>query len=438
MLLIYVNQKTNRLNYIFDFFFREALKTRYQITTDKEAFLASDQPKLSYGNQPLGEELFFYATPLLFERGIQEQKITTFAFQNTIGFFATSDASALPFDPFAAAFYLITRYEEYLPFRADQFGRYPANSSIAYQNNFLHQPVVDHWVQAIKRKIKEKYPSYPFVKRKYQFLPSYDIDAAFAYKHKGVLRTAGGFLQSLIKGDWATLKGRTKCVLGLAPDPYLTFNWLYQLHKKYNLSPVYFFLVGDYGEYDRNISISTKAFQSLIKSVGDYAEVGIHPSYASNNNVDQLKTEIKRLHEVVKRDITKSRQHFLKLNLPTTYQHLLEAEIQADYTMGYAAEPGFRAGTCTPFYFYDLDFETSTSLRIYPFTLMDATLRQYLKLTPEQASQRIHKLIDEVKQVNGTFISLWHNSSLSEIHGWQGWRKVYIDLVNYANPSPMP
>jgi len=106
-----------------------------------------------------------------------------------------------------------------------------------------------------------------------------------------------------------------------------------------------------------------------------------------------------------------------------------------DYTMGYAAEPGFRAGICTPFYFYDLDYETETKLLVYPFTVMDGTLRDYKDVGIEEAKAIIQSLIYEVKAVNGTFISLWHNESLSDQGRWKGWREVYTYLLSKIHAS---
>ena len=100
--------------------------------------------------------------------------------------------------------------------------------------------------------------------------------------------------------------------------------------------------------------------------------------------------------------------------------------------MGYASRTGFRAGTCTPFLFYNIHLEETTSLRVYPFTVMDVTLKDYLHVTPEQAIDRVKKIIDEVKNVQGTFISLWHNESLSETGEWKGWSRVYTEMLKYA------
>ena len=190
--------------------------------------------------------------------------------------------------------------------------------------------------------------------------------------------------------------------------------------------------MGDYGFNDKNINVKNRIFQSLIKSISDYYPVGIHPSYASNSDVDILTKEISRLKNIVHKEVLMSRQHFLKLTLPETYRNLVINDIKYDYTMGYSGQPGFRASICTPFYFYDLDLEAPSHLKIFPFAVMDATFKYYLKSSPEEANTEIQELLEIVKSVNGTFISVWHNESLSNEGIWAGWRNVYINLLEKA------
>jgi hypothetical protein len=103
-----------------------------------------------------------------------------------------------------------------------------------------------------------------------------------------------------------------------------------------------------------------------------------------------------------------------------------------DYTMGFASEIGFRAGICDSFYFYDLDLEAETKLRVHPFQVMDASLRYYMKVHVDDAINKIKPIIDEIKKVDGTFMSLWHNESLSNVSPWEGWRNVYEQTVMEA------
>ena len=147
------------------------------------------------------------------------------------------------------------------------------------------------------------------------------------------------------------------------------------------------------------------------------------------NNAEKLKKEKKRLENIINTPLKNSRQHYLRLELPETYQNLIDVDIENDFSMGYAKVVGFRASTCTPFYFYDLDFEIQTPLKVYPFAFMDATLKDSLDLNRKEAFEKIKQLIDEVKNVNGTLVTLFHNETLSENHRWKGWSNIYLKMV---------
>jgi peptidoglycan/xylan/chitin deacetylase (PgdA/CDA1 family) len=292
---------------------------------------------------------------------------------------------------------------------------------------------VNLWALELKRVLQQAYPELQFSEHHYRYISTFDIDSAFAYREKGFMRHLGSMGISLLNFNFRKIGERIRVLMGLEKDPYDTYDWQLEMAKKYHLKQIYFFLVGDYGEYDKNIPVEgSRSFQSLIKSIADYAEVGVHPSYYSNSNKDQLRKEVRRLSKVLKNEIVKSRQHYLKITFPDTYRNLLEFDILEDYSMGYASEIGFRASICTPFNFYDLDLDVSTKLRLTPFMLMDGTMKDYMRMSPEESIDRAKSLIDEVKAVNGTFVTLWHNQSVNDRDEWNGWRNVYEEIVAYA------
>jgi hypothetical protein len=100
--------------------------------------------------------------------------------------------------------------------------------------------------------------------------------------------------------------------------------------------------------------------------------------------------------------------------------------------MGYADDIGFRAGIATPFYWYDLENEQVTPLKLHPFQVMEVTLQQYLELSPDEAIEKVKPLVAAIKAVGGTFTTLWHNSTLSNIDEWEGWRKVYEEIIEFS------
>jgi len=437
MILIYTKNITPRLEYIFGLFFNTLLKSDITFTTSREEFTSSELPKINYSDTLFGDELFIKAHNLLFEEDIKAPGITVFDWNKDNDkykvFFPAGADSFLPFDLFAAGFYLVTRYEEHLPFKADEYGRFEAKESFAFRNGFLDQPVINIWADILKKTINRHYPGIIKTTGNYCYIPTIDIDNAYSFLHKGMARAIGGGLKSLANLRIKETSERAKVLLGSKPDPFDTYNYIKSVDEKYGLSSTYFFLVGRLSKHDRNVPANNKHYRSLIRSISEKNNTGIHPSYHSNSNIKILKKEIESLSSIINNDITISRQHFIKLSFPETYKNLINYGIKEDYSMGYPSHAGYRAGICTPYRYYDLSSETVTDLTIFPFQVMDMTLRGYMELTPEQAIEEIKTMIDKIKKVNGTFISLWHNESLSETNGWEGWRRVYEEMYRMAN-----
>ena len=432
MILVYTHKITPRVRYIFKHILTRTLLIPVDFTSKIEEFVAHNGPKLTYTKNPLGTEFFIKSNDLLFEQGVNDLEINIQKWDEVACFFNAGAKSAIPYDVFAASFYLITRYEEYLPHVKDIHGRFTAEQSLAYKYRFLEKPVIDIWAYKLLEALKEKFPDYEYKKRSYEFISTVDIDNAYAYKYKSLVRTVGGFLNDLFQFKFLELWNRFAVVFKLKKDPFDTFDEIISLKNEYNVRTIFFFLIGDYTTFDTNVSSSKNKYRLLIKDMVDYARVGLHPSYFTMKNMGTLKKEKERLEGITNMPILRSRQHYLRFNLPETYQHLIDLEILEDYSMGYASNVGFRASTCTPFYFYDLDFEIQTPLKIFPFALMDTTLNDYMKLTPRQSLGRIRDLKNEVKAVNGTFITLFHNESLSNYLRWKGWRRLYESMIKIA------
>lgn len=417
---------SNRLQYIVQLVFKEHLDLDVFLTTDKALFLKSTLPKVAYTSniESLDSILFIEKkSNILFENHISKDD-PYFLFQNA--------------DVLGKIFLLVSRYEEYNTDKNnnllfDAHNRFRASASISQKENFLHKPIVNQWIIQIKNQLIEKFMGLNFIPKPFQYIPTYDVDQAWSVKHKGILRNVGGCLKELSKGQFRVAFRRISILLNLQKDPEYTFDFLNQLDKKHNLKPIYFWLLGDHSVYDKNISWQNRSFQNLIRRIAKTHLVGLHPSYLSNNDDESLTKEKDRFESITRHPLSISRQHYLKLSFPETYRRLIGLGIESDYSMGYSDDVGFRAGLCTPFYWFDLLEDKSTNLKIYPFAVMEITLKEYLKLDKKEAFSRIIFLVDEVKKVEGTFISLWHNSTLSDKDEWQGWRQVYIDMIDYIS-----
>ncbi|WP_111706601.1 polysaccharide deacetylase family protein [Lutibacter citreus] len=429
MLLVYTQKITPRINFIFKHIFVRILQIRVKFSTKVDEFVAHNGPKITYAKSPLASEFFIRSHDLLFEQGINDVDINISNWDETPCFFPAGEASSVPYDLFAASFYLISRYEEYLPHVQDQHERFPANESLAFKNGFLEKPVIDIWARKFLEKLKEKFPNYEIKSREFDLISTIDVDMAFAYKHKGVVRSIGGYINDLVHLRFVNLWHHLLSNLNLRKDPYNTFSEILNIKKNYKINTLFFFLISDFSTYDKNISSNSTKFISLIKSVADYAKVGLKPSYFAVKNEEKLKKEKHRLEGIINTPVTFSRQHYIRLIIPETYQNLIDLDIEEDYSMGYAKHVGFRASTCSPYYFYDLDFEIQTPLKLFPFAIMDMALKDGMKLSNTESLQKIIEIKNEIKKVNGTFISVFHNDTLSENDKWKGWSEIYKKML---------
>lgn len=434
MILVYTHKVTPRIRYIFKHIFSRILLVPVDFTSKVEEFVAHSGPKMSYTKVALGSEFFVRSQDLLFEQGVSDIEINMGKWDEVPSFFNAGPKSSIPYDIFAASFFLISRYEEYLPHVRDEHERFNPEQSVAFKFTFLEKPLVDLWAMKLKEAMSQKFPKYEFPEREFDYISTLDIDNAYAYKYKSFVRATGGFINDFFRLHLRSFWDRLMVLLRIRKDPYNVFDRILNLTKVHQIKTIIFFLIADYTTFDTNVSTSKNKFRLLIKHVSDYVKVGLHPSYYTMKNVAMLKKEKMRLEGITNIQTIRSRQHFLRFSLPETYQNLIDLEILEDYSMGYASHVGFRASTCTPFYFYDLDFEIQTPLKIYPFALMDTTLHDYMGLTPKQSLGRIRDLYNEVKRVNGTMITLFHNESISGYMRWRGWHRVYQTMLKLIAP----
>jgi len=265
------------------------------------------------------------------------------------------------------------------------------------------------------------------------FLPSFDIDNAYAYKGKGFFRNTGGFLRDILKGKFSLVSKRIKVAFGKLPDPYDSYAYIFDQLNRNNLTAYWFIPVGKRAAFDKNLPAHVPIYKSLIAQLKEYGEIGLHPSYESNSKNHLITEERKTLENISGQSIVSARQHYLKLKIPATYNRLIESGIKADYTMGFASHYGFRAGTSLPFSFYDLKKEQKTDLWIHPFAYMDGTLNEYMKMNTIEAKSIISKLAEQIKQTDGNFICIWHNDSLRDDDNWKGWREVFEHTIQVTS-----
>lgn len=421
MLLVFTQKITPRIPYVFKHIFTRILGVEVAFTSVIEEFIAHTGPKLSYGKQPMGNEFFVQSHGLLTQQGIESVDIVVKDWEEAKCFFATSERSMIPFDIFSAAFYLLTRYEEYLPHVKDEFGRYPASESLALKNDFLTQPVIDIWAYKFKKLLLESFEDINFPKKKMTIHNLVLIQEPYAFKQKGFFRSMVGYGSDLLQLKFLRLFKRTNVILKVSKDPFEIYEWLVETTKKSKTKLTAFFLLGEATRFEESMNTRREQFKLLIKHIGDYKHVGLIFSQKALQEYEVLKFEKQRIEEITNRDLQGSINTNFLVDLPNIYRNLVELEVGHDHTMVYQNTPGFRAGTCTPFLFYDLDFEIKTPLIIHPIALTSQSLSM---LKDPEKKELLAGMLEQVTTVNGTFSMIFKNTDFSLKFEKRIWRTL--------------
>lgn len=433
-IIVFTRVLTPRIKYIADFIFHQVHKTDFLITTDTAVYIAFPGPKINYSLAPLASrELHILPQGLLEKTDILTGDPTLLFAGGLPQLFPdqTGMKSCYGFDLFAAVFYMLSRMEEAGSPARDKYGRYPAIACLASRHNFLHQPVVDLWLIDFFKSLSLLFPGFPPLQRICQVLFTYDIDVAYAHTGRTLHRTLGSFAKNLWRGNLNVLADKALTLTGGARDPFDTYDHI----LGQSISPLFFFLINQrLTTYDHNILPQSNRLHQLIKKLNAVASIGLHPTYYASEKPHLIGEEKTLLEQMSLQPVRKSRQHYLRFTWPDTYHHLRQAGIQEDYSMAFAEQPGFRAGTCTPFYFFDLANNCSTKLLLYPSCIMDSTFRDDIIMPAADALPVFTGLYDCVKAVGGHFIPIFHNDTLRSFDHDEhplNFRKLHHDLLHY-------
>lgn len=424
--VVYTPRITERLKYAVGATFEALGVLEFHLTDDKNAYRNNIGVSINYSWERIKDKEFFvHAKPLLFEPDIVEQDIVCFEWRGQKAFFKTEDD--VGFDFFAAAFYLLSRYEEYLPHTKDSYGRFPHTGSLAFRENFLHLPLVNIWLQEVARLLLHKYPALVLQPSAFEFLPTYDVDIAFSHKGKGLVRNIGALALSLLRFNLNAAWVNVKSLFSSQHDPGLeVFKWLQRMHIQYGIKPHWFFLAAQKIKgYDRNTSPKHPLFQNIAKQLNASGTIGLHPSTQSFNNSSLLHHEKEVLEEIIQERLIDTRQHYILFNLPETFETLISSGFKHDYSMGYGSINGFRASYCRPFKWFHLPKNQITDLTLHPFCFMDANSNFEQDFTAEEAESELLRYYHITKKVNGKLITVFHNHFLLNEKKWQLWRSMY-------------
>jgi hypothetical protein len=422
---IYSPENVPRLRYIAGIIIGDILGLSWEVITDKRKL--GKHPVINYSTENITGSFKISPDSLLFEKGITGREIDIYEWKGLPVFFRTSTDSDLPFDFFAASFFLISRYEEYPEFQSDEFSRFPASLSLAFKNGFLGIPIIDLWSKEMSRVFLKKFQNLAFKRNEYKSLITIDAEQPFANVGMSLFRSISVLFHD-IRSSAENPAARNKKESKVDKDPFDVFDYITEKIEVNNSDVRFFFPVGDHSKFDKNPSWKDHDYRTLIHSIADKFKTGLHPSFYAAGNFLLLNTEAARLKTILGNRTSLSCFHYIRLLMPQSYRDIDKAGITEDYSMGYPEEPGFRAGIARPFYFYDVAEDIQTDLKIIPYQFMDETFFKYKNLDAAVSQDVILKLICETRKAGGLFVSIWHNTSLID----NPERKDFRDLFEYT------
>ncbi len=331
-------------------------------------------------------------------------------------------------DLFASAFFMLTRWEEYVCPDRDIHQRFPAKASIAYRYGFLHRPVVNEygemlWNMLIYLGIRQQRKQLQF-----ESIITHDVDYPLLWNTpwSPVKKFSGSLLKRRnLKEGLYYWKNYFQTLRGKANDPFDTFDYLMSQAEANKCKAHFFFLCGGKHRFDNPFSFPLPFVRDLIKEVsarGHY--IGVHPSYDSYNQPELFRTELQRMENLCGHRITTGRQHFLRFEAPRTWEIWEENQMDWSSTVYYAESAGFRCGTCIPFSVFNFLTRQPYKLKELPLTLMEGTYINYQKLSPDKMWEAMENTVKTVKKYRGCFVLLWHNSMIN-LPEWKPYKKVY-------------
>jgi hypothetical protein len=341
-------------------------------------------------------------------------------------------------DIIASAFFLLTRYEEWIRGdMRDPHGRFPGRESLPYRADFIDRPVVDEYAALLRKWLKAIGVSLKPRATQPTTTLTHDIDLLRKFpKFRHRVRR---LVKRLIGHDTAeSLSDMVKLTLGLAKDPFDTFPVMFNLDERVGRAGgegatkvVYFFLATNATEFGGNYDVRSRPARKCIRRVlASGASIGLHAGYEASRHVEVIQQQKDTLEEVCGRPITDNRFHYLSWREIQDGHALARCGITDDYTLGYPDVAGFRLGVCRAIPLFDPINCRLFGITEHPLVVMDVTLssEMYMGLSPDEAFACCLRLLNQTRKHNGEFTTLWHNNVLSPKNGYHA--MLYSRLID--------
>jgi len=361
---------------------------------------------------------------------------------NNLNFFQISENQInLGLDIFGSAFFMLTRYEEIVKNNRDNHDRFPATAALAYQENFLHRPIINEYLEILWSCLKYLWSGLERKPRTFQTYLTHDIDNPFQHAFTGIFPLAKRCAGDILKrhqphqavqnfSNWLRVKTGNPEV-----DPCNTFDRIMDISEQHNLRSAFYFITDHTaGKIDGRYNMNHPLIRNLLQKIYQRGhEIGLHPSYNTYQDPQQTKKEFQILQqsceaEGINQDKWGGRQHYLRWETPTTFQNWNDAGLHYDSTLSYADVAGFRCGICYEYPTFNVMTRQRLKLRERPLTIMERTIldERYMNLTYDLALAPIREYKQACQLFDGDFVILWHNNRLIDSREVNLYQQVFL------------
>ena len=433
MICIYTDKYTNRFKYVTDHIFKRILGQSVNIINKVEDLpTTSTMPLIVYSDTlKVKGALHIIPNGLLFKKGVREYDITMSTWQGEKCFFAT-EGGDIPFDIFSASFYLLSRYEEYLPIKENfnSKGCFISEKSLAFREDFLNTPLVDVWALKLEEKLKSLFVEYtPSAEKRFRFLPVISVNTPYRYRTYSILGNILRMGKKIVERDWSELKKQLRVLLRIDQDPYCNVEKIVELHNRNSLRPLFALRISSNNWYKKPIYF---AYSTYKKALCRNYQIALCVSGAASNSASQLKFERRLLSRIFKSRISIAMSSVSEYIIPNFYKNLSNSKIKEDFSMSYSDRIGFRASTCTPFRIYDLNIEEYYRIEVHPVPFTAWAVKK-MGLKKEEIIQSAIDMAKTVKLLNGEFIIASHNDEFVDSSQFKGWISAYEYTARYIS-----
>lgn len=332
-------------------------------------------------------------------------------------------------DIFASSFFMLTRWEEYVNENRDSHNRFPAYESLTFKNNFLNRPIVNEYVEMLKNMLLSLDNNIKFKIYKYQCVLTHDVDYPLKYNTiiSGYKEIVGDIIKRKdINKAFHRLLQKIQVSLKFQKDPFDTFDYLMDISEKVGVKSYFFFMGKGITKFDNMYDSSDIFIKELIEKIKNRGHnIGIHPTYDAYNHIEQFLKEKRELEKNFDTKITFGREHYLRFEVPFTWQMWEDNDMKWDSTLSFSDKEGFRCGVCYEYSVFNILTREKLRLKEKPLIVMDGSFVTYQPtISAEEMENKINELISKVKKYKGEFVFLWHNSSFT-VGQWKKYQTIY-------------